>query len=179
MRETFLSSYDLAMRAQQVSPGPTGARGPIDWSGGGIETELGWSLQAVYSGFTRTAAGAVTVVPGGSRGYQVLVAITTEPRSSQLALAHRLGMDKTAMTYVVDALEKEALVERHPHPGDRRVRQVVPTERGRTVLAQARTALRAAEAGLLRDLDPEEQTQLRRLLARVALGAGDASTCVV
>ena len=79
----------------------------IDWGAEGIETELGWSLQAMYQGFSRTATGAVAAVPGGPRGYQVLVAITTEPPSSQLALANRLGIDKTAMTYIIDALAKE------------------------------------------------------------------------
>jgi DNA-binding transcriptional ArsR family regulator len=98
----------------------------IDWSADGIETELGWSLQAMYLGFTRTATDAVSAVPGGPRGYQVLVAITTEQPDSQLALAKRLGIDKTAMTYVVDALENAGLVERRLDPRDRRAR---PTRR--------------------------------------------------
>jgi len=149
----------------------------IDWETGGIETELGWSLQAMYLGFARTAARAVAGVPGGPRGYQVLVAITTEEPSSQLALAQRLGIDKTAMTYVVDGLEGDGLVERRPDPRDRRIRQVIPTAAGRALLAEARVALRDVEGALMRDLSAEEQAQLRELLARVALGAGDAESC--
>lgn len=149
----------------------------IDWGAGGIETELGWSLQAVQLGFSRTAAAAVAAVPGGPRGYQVLVAITTEEPTSQLQLAHRLGIDKTAMTYVIDALEGEGLVERRANGRDRRVREVFPTEAGQTRLAQARVALRDVENALMRDLDAGERTQLRRLLARVALGAGDVEAC--
>jgi DNA-binding MarR family transcriptional regulator len=145
----------------------------IDWGSGGIETELGWSLQAMYLGFARSAAGAVARVPGGPRGYQVLVAITTEEPSSQLALAQRLGIDKTAMTYVVDGLEGDGLVERRPDPRDRRIRQVIPTAAGRALLAEARVALRDVEGALMRDLSAQEQAQLRGLLARVALGAGD------
>lgn len=150
----------------------------IDWAAGGIETELGWSLQAVYSGFARAAAAAVATVPGGARGHQVLVAITTEQPSSQLALAHRLGVDKTAMTYVVDALEAAKLVQRRPDPKDRRVRQVVPTEDGRRLLNAARLALRRVEGTLMRDLTAEEQTQLRGMLARIALAAGDIESCL-
>jgi DNA-binding MarR family transcriptional regulator len=159
--------------------GPEGraAEAAIDWEAGGIETELGWSLQAMYQGFSRTAAPAVAAVPGGPRGYQVLVAVTTEEPTSQLLLAHRLGIDKTAMTYVIDALEGEGLVERRANPRDRRVREVIATEAGQALLARARTALRDVEHTLMRDLDAEEQTQLRRLLARVALGAGDAEAC--
>ncbi|GAA0301831.1 MarR family winged helix-turn-helix transcriptional regulator [Kineococcus aurantiacus] len=149
----------------------------IDWDAQGIETELGWALPAVHQGFSRSATGAVADVPAGPRGYQVLVAITTEEPSSQLALAHRLGIDKTQMTYVVDALEAAGLVERRPHPDDRRVRQVLPTAAGRTLLTSARAALRAVEADLMRHLSGSEQTQLRRLLARVALTAGDVVAC--
>lgn len=143
---------------------------PIDWDAHGIETELGWSLQATNQGFARTASGAVAEVPGGPRGYQVLVAITTEEPSSQLALANRLGIDKTAMTYVVDALESGGFVERRPDRHDRRVRQVIPTENGRALLTAARARLREVEGRLMRDLSSDEQTQLRQLLARVALG---------
>lgn len=155
---------------------PKDADPRIDWETGGIETELGWSLQAMYLGFSRTAAGAVARVPGGPRGYQVLVAITTEEPSSQLALAQRLGIDKTAMTYVVDALEGDDLVERRPDPRDRRVRQVIPTAAGRELLAEARVALRSVEGALMGDLTVDEQAQLRGLLARVALGAGDSES---
>jgi len=160
----------------ESTPDPT-ADDPIDWDAGGIETELGWSLQAVYQGFSRTATSAVAAVPGGPRGYQVLVAVTTEEPTSQLALAQRLGIDKTAMVYVVDALEGEGLVERRAHPRDRRVRQVLPTVAGRALLTQARTALREVESTLMRHLDDDEQTGLRRLLARVALGAGEVEAC--
>jgi len=147
----------------------------IDWGSGGIETQFGWSIQAVYQGFVRTAQAAVADVPAGPRGYQVLVAITTEEPSSQLALAQRLGIDKTQMTYVIDALAAGGHVERQPHPRDRRVRQVVPTDAGRALLATARVALGEVEDGLMGALAPDERTALRRLLARVALGIGDAA----
>ncbi|MFG6401158.1 MarR family winged helix-turn-helix transcriptional regulator [Microbacterium sp. P04] len=145
----------------------------IDWGAAGIETELGWALPTIYQGYTRSGVGAVAEVPGGPRGYQVLVAITTEEPSSQLALAHRLGIDKTQMTYVIDALETGGFAERRPDPRDRRIRHVLPTEAGQALLHSARAALREAEGMLMRHLTTEEQTQLRLLLARVALGAGE------
>ena len=149
----------------------------VDGDAKGIETQLGWSLQATYQGFSRTASVAVADVPGGPRGYQVLVAITTEEPASQLALAHRLGIDKTAMTYVIDALEAGGLVERRPDPHDRRIRRVVPTDKGHALLTTARTALRDVEARLMRDLSSAEQLQLRQLLARVAQGVKDIESC--
>jgi DNA-binding MarR family transcriptional regulator len=153
--------------------GPDEDGSGIDWGSGGIETQFGWSIQAVYQGFVRTAQTAVADVPGGPRGYQVLVAITTEEPTSQLALAQRLGIDKTQMTYVIDALAEGGHVERQPHPRDRRIRQVVPTDAGRALLESARVALHDVEEALMRDLAPDERTALRRLLARVALGLGE------
>jgi DNA-binding MarR family transcriptional regulator len=159
------------MPAPHSTP-PTDAAPEIDWTSDGIETELGWSLSALYQGYSRAGSVAVAEVPGGPRGYQVLVAITTEEPTSQLALANRLGIDKTAMTYIIDALEKDALVERRPDPRDRRIRQVHPADAGRARLAAARVALRAVETTLMGGLTADEQTQLRRLLAKAALGAG-------
>ena len=131
----------------------------------------------MYQGFSRSAVNAVADVPGGPRGYQVLVAITTEPPTSQLALAQRLGIDKTQMTYVVDQLEAGGYVERRPDPRDRRVRQVHPTESGQSLLSSARVALRAVEGHLMRHLSADEQTRLRELLARVALGVSSTESC--
>jgi len=150
----------------------------IDWDAETIETELGWALPAMYQGFSRSATGAVADVPGGPRGYQVLVAITTEEPSSQLTLAIRLGIDKTQMTYVIDALEAGGFVERRPDPKDRRIRQVCPTDAGRSLLTSARVALREVEGILMRHLSLEEQGTLRELLARVALGVGDIESCI-
>lgn len=148
----------------------------IDWDAQGIETELGWAVPLVLQGYVRLGSEAVAEVPGGPRGYQVLVATTTEEASSQLLLANRLGIDKTQMTYVIDALEAAGHVERRPDPADRRVRQVHPTDAGRALLARTRMALRGAEGVLMRHLSADEQRSMRLLLARVALGAGTAGT---
>ena len=81
------------------------------------------------------------------------------------------------MTYVIDALESGGFVERRLDPHDRRIRRVVPTATGRTLLATARAALRDIEIKLMRDLTSVERTQLRRLLARIARGVDDIESC--
>lgn len=145
---------------------------------GGLEDELGWSLHRVSTAFRQFAIGSVAELPGGSRGYQVLVAVEAGPPSSQLALAQRLGIDRTAMTYLVDELEAAELVTRRAHPADRRVRHVVATPVGRAALDVARRALRAAEDQLLAALDPAETAQLRALLVRVARTTDQAEPCI-
>lgn len=144
----------------------------------GLEDELGWSLHRVSTAFRQSAIGSVAELPGGSRGYQTLVAVEAGPPSSQLALAQRLAIDRTAMTYLVDELEAAGLVTRRAHPADRRVRHVVVTPVGRAALDVARRALRAAEEQLLAALDPAETAQLRALLVRVARTTDQAEPCI-
>ncbi|MEU3313337.1 MarR family transcriptional regulator [Streptomyces sp. NPDC006662] len=79
-------------------------------------------------------------------------------------LAERMNCEPSNATFVVDRLEKQELVERHPHPTDRRARLLVLTDGG--------TALRARLLDLLHVdspvacLTPEEQRVLRELLER-------------
>ncbi|MDQ2661644.1 MAG: MarR family winged helix-turn-helix transcriptional regulator, partial [Actinomycetota bacterium] len=92
---------------------------------------------------------------------------------SQLALANHLGIDRTVMTYLVDDLEKEGLVERRPNPTDRRQRQVVATDRGRELIENACRRVVDAQEHLLGTLDNDERTALRRLLNKAAAGTGE------
>lgn len=79
-------------------------------------------------------------------------------------LAERMSCEPSNATFIVDKLEKRALLERHPHPTDRRAKQLVLTAAG--------TALRERLLELLRQDSPlagltqAEQGTLQRLLAR-------------
>ncbi|MFE4824824.1 MarR family winged helix-turn-helix transcriptional regulator [Streptomyces sp. NPDC056704] len=134
-----------------------------------LDTDLGWAIRMISAAFRRVGAESVADLPGGARGYLVLVALAggKEP-PSQLALAKEVSLDRTVMTYLLDDLEAHHLVTRKPDPRDRRARQVLITDTGRARLTQARESLGAAEARLLTDLDPTDTKQLRTLLARVA-----------
>jgi DNA-binding MarR family transcriptional regulator len=121
----------------------------------------------------------VADLPGGARGYLVLaVAGQGEPRS-QLALAQHLGVDRTAMTYLLDDLEAAGLVERRPDPADRRARRVAPTPDGLALLREVKATLRDVEDGLLAPLDDEERVVLRGLLRRLATNVAPANPCEI
>jgi len=62
-------------------------------------------------------------VPGGLRGYQVLVAVADGCPGTQLELGQQLGIDRSVMTNVLDVIEAAKLVERRPDPADRRARR--------------------------------------------------------
>src|SRR6476660_5989858 len=95
-----------------------------------VESDLGWALGAVMRTYLRTTAGALVEVPGGPRGYQVLTACLRAEPSTQLALARRLGLDRTVMTHLLDGLEWVGVVECRHHPADRRTRRIVATPAG-------------------------------------------------
>jgi DNA-binding MarR family transcriptional regulator len=52
-------------------------------------------------------------------------------------LASTLGIDAPYATLVVDELERQGLVERRPHPTDRRVKVVATTAQGAAVARRA------------------------------------------
>lgn len=45
-------------------------------------------------------------------------------------LAERMSCEPSNTTFVVDKLEKQSLIERHPHPTDRRAKHLVLTPEG-------------------------------------------------
>ena len=83
---------------------------------------------------------------------------------SQRDLARASGVTEQTMSRVVARLERSGFVERHPSPTDARRHDVVVTDAGRRVLAEAGDP-RIAEEMSIRGLSAEQVDQLRELLA--------------
>ncbi|QKW53417.1 MarR family winged helix-turn-helix transcriptional regulator [Streptomyces buecherae] len=79
-------------------------------------------------------------------------------------LAERMSCEPSNATFVVDKLEKRSLIERHPHPTDRRAKQLVLTPQG-TALRERLLELLSSESPLA-GLTQEERATLQRLLAQ-------------
>lgn len=133
-----------------------------------LTEELGWGLAVVFRGYVKAADAVTDGLPGGHRGYQVLSAAARDEPGSQAALASRLGVDRTVMTYLLDDLVKAGLVERRQDPGDRRTKLVVATDHGRTVLDDLDSRFARAEQHILGGLSPADQATFRALLASLA-----------
>jgi DNA-binding MarR family transcriptional regulator len=145
-----------------------------------VESDLGWALGTVMRAYRAAARDAVDGVPGGPRGYQVLTSAVDGTPCTQLALANKLGIDRTVMTYLLDDLVRAGLVERRPDPADRRVRRVALTDAGSAKVCEVERRLRCAEEEVLGPLEPAERDTLRALLRRVATrNASDADPCTV
>jgi DNA-binding MarR family transcriptional regulator len=81
-------------------------------------------------------------------------------------LAGKLGIDAPYATLVVDELERQGLVERGPHPTDRRVKLVTATARGAEEAQRAQDILNRPPVGL-DSLSGPELESLARILDKV------------
>ncbi len=102
-----------------------------------------------------------------ARDLGVLLVIDRFEPASQQQVADRLGVDRTTMVAIIDALEAKGMIARRPDADDRRRNVVELTPAGQDLLRRATAASDAAEAELLAPLSPEESEQLRELLTRV------------
>ncbi|MFI8524309.1 MarR family winged helix-turn-helix transcriptional regulator [Promicromonospora sukumoe] len=138
----------------------------------GQHSLFGWSLAALLREWSARVDAAADDLPQGTRGYQLLTAVVHGHLPSQAALAASLGIDRTVMTYLLDAFEGCGLVERQQDPADRRARRIVATDRGQEVLAAMEARVAAAEEELLSGLEPAQRAVLRQLLEQAASGTG-------
>ncbi len=102
------------------------------------------------------------------RELAVLTVLAAHAPLSQQAAGERLGVDRTTMVALVDALEAKGLVERHRSPQDRRKNSVVVTAAGQECLAGAGKARDEVERDFLAPLGDTLSLQFVRALQILA-----------
>ena len=129
--------------------------------------DFGQALGTLFRNYLGSAGAAVSDLPGGPRGFQVMSIAAVSACSNQARIAERLGLDRTVMTYLIDDLEKAGLVERRPDPADRRARQVLLTAKGEKSFRDATDRIERVERAVLAGLSDEDASRFRDLLIRV------------
>jgi DNA-binding MarR family transcriptional regulator len=76
------------------------------------------------------------------------------------------------MVNLIDTLEEQDLVERKPHPDDRRAFAVTLTDRAREVLPALEEQSHAMEDEVTSALTPDERAALLDMLQRVSTSLG-------
>ena len=100
-------------------------------------------------------------------GYVVLLALDRSPVRTQAALAEAIGADKTRIIPVLDELQAQGHIERHPDPDDRRVRLLAVTKSGRVVKDAVQTAIQRGEERWLSTLSADDRRVFLRVLVQL------------
>lgn len=132
--------------------------------------DINWLLHRVAAGLGGAVDAAARRHGLGVRAYVVLSTINDSGPHTQLGLGQLLALDKTAVTAVLDQLERDGWIVRTVDPNDRRVRRPEITRAGRTVVARARVGVEDAEKTILGELSDRDVQTLRKLLRRLAFG---------
>jgi DNA-binding MarR family transcriptional regulator len=132
-----------------------------------LDERLGYLLKHAQIGLAERSAAALGPLGINGRELAVLTVLGAGEPLAQQQAAGQLGVDRTTMVDLVDALERKELVERRSDPGDRRRNLVHLTERGRSVLETGGRLSRQVEREFLGALTEPEAQQLKALLQRV------------
>lgn len=100
--------------------------------------------------------------------YAVLRAIEAEPGIEQSAVASAAATDKATLAVLLLRLESRGLLTRSVDPADRRRKLLTLTPGGQALISRIRPVVDGISADLLARLTEREQTQLTRLLAKLA-----------
>ena len=99
--------------------------------------------------------------------HNALVQVGLSPGVSSASVARRAGMTAQSMGTAVNGLLDRGLLERRPHPTNRRVMQLHPTEAGLALVELSQAALNEAHAGLFEALSADDEAVLGGLLRRL------------
>lgn len=103
------------------------------------------------------------------RHYSVLSLVCGATSPTQRELSHHLVLDPSQIVLIVDALEKQGLVQRRTDPKDRRSKIIVPTDQGTDLYRRAKAAVEVSTDRSLESLSPDERGTLLTLLQKISL----------
>lgn len=98
----------------------------------------------------------------------VLTLLEAEGPMVQARIGDRLSIVKPAVVGLLNELEAMNLVERRPHPTDRRAFEVHLLEAGKQRVREAEDVSRRATEVFFAELEPEELRALHEMLTRLA-----------
>lgn len=139
---------------------------------GPLPSLVGYMLRraqlVVFDDFIRTMA-AIGLRPAS---FSVLAVIDANPGSTQSAVSEALGLQRTNLVAIIDALQERGLARRAPARSDRRAHALFLTDEGTRLLKQAMALQVEHESRFLRRLGEHGGEQLVRLLRKIVDDAG-------
>ena len=130
-------------------------------------TLMGYHLRRAQISFFNdfeNSMGGVQITLGQ---FGVITLIAVNPGLTQSALARAVGIERSTMVAVIHVLESRSLVERRPSPVDGRSYALVRSAEGSDMLKQLKPMVLEHEKRVTANLDPEERSQLLRVLSKL------------
>jgi DNA-binding MarR family transcriptional regulator len=126
---------------------------------------LGYRLRLAQQAVFRDFAASVAELSPGRVG--MLLLVEANPGVTQGRLAAEVGLDRSTMVGVIDALEARGLIERR-RGADRRTNGLWLTRAGRAQLARLKRRIDSHERRVAARLQPAERAQLLALLEKLS-----------
>jgi DNA-binding MarR family transcriptional regulator len=126
---------------------------------------VGYRLRLAHQAVFRDFAASVPEATPGRAG--MLMLVEANPGVTQGRLASEVGLDRSTMVGVIDALEDSGLLERR-RGADRRTNGLWLTRRGRTAVSAMKRRIQAHERRVAARLTAAERTQLLALLEKLS-----------
>lgn len=125
----------------------------------------------VYANYMKTCIASVHL---SLTQLNALRAIGNAEPVTMAVIAKALRLTPYAVTKIVDALEKDHLVERKPHPTDRRAINVSLTAVGREFLQAGMKERKDALSSMLADLTSEERSAFSGIIHKLTQRIADS-----
>jgi DNA-binding MarR family transcriptional regulator len=142
----------------------------------GVEGHSGYLLRQAWHAFRGTMETALRAHGLTGAQYAVLSVLARDPGMSGADLARACNTTPQAMNGVLATLERDGMVERHPHPTHGRILQVTLTGEGERRLEAATPAVRGLESAIEQDLAPAQLAAIKAWLVASAKRLEEIST---
>ena len=140
----------------------------------GVEGNSGYLLRQAWHAFRAAMDSALRAHGVSGAQYAVLSVLARDPGMSGADLARACNTTPQAMNGVLATLERERLIERHPHPTHGRILQAELTGEGKQRLDAAAPAVRALEAAIEKDLTADQVAAVKAWLVASAKRLGES-----
>ena len=126
-------------------------------------TYLAAQLAKSFSKALNKRAAALGFSPGQ---FPILLELWHEEGLTQRQLLDRVDVEQATLANTLSRMERDGLIERKPHPRDRRAQIIELTERGRELELQAIAASKATDEAMLAGLLKFERQLLLEYMGR-------------
>ncbi len=92
---------------------------------------------------------------------------------SQQAIADKMNRDKGAVKRMLDTLKRKGLIEFIAHPSDKRIKQVILSDQGKSLMKESIGPMQEIASSVETNLSIEEKENLIKLLAKVRANLKD------